>query len=431
MEKLAVDGGTPVRSEPFAPYMTLDEKEEAAVAQVIRDGVISDYIGAKGPFFMGGKKVQELERMYREHCSVKHAIAMNSATSCIIAGMGAFDIGPGDEVIVSPYSHVISATAPLIYDAVPVFADSEPDYYCMSVESIERAITPRTKAIIAVDLFGQSCDMDGIMDLAERHSIKVFSDSAHITKARYRDKMAGTLAHIGSYSLNGHKTIQSGEGGVAVTNDDELAFKLQLLRNHAENCVDAFGVGHWYNMIGYNFRMTELEAAVAIEQLKKANWLVDHRRRLCDRLTARLSEVPGLAPPKIREGCEHDWLIFPVHYDAEKMGISRDEFMARMDAEGIRTVPEENWHVPPISTFVKPIHLQPIFQMKCFRPGGHPWAAPYYDGKVSYEQGVCPVIEDWWLNSLICVNAIYPPLTLEDIDDIADAFEKVARFSVR
>lgn len=425
MVKLAIDGGRPVREKPFPVYNTLDEKEEKAVAQVIRDGVISDFIGAKGDFFLGGKKVRELEEMYKKHCNVKHAISMNSATSVIIAAMAAFNIGPGDEVIVTPYSHVISATAPLIFDAIPIFADSEPDYFCMSVESIEKCITPRTKAIIVVDLFGQSADIDGIMELAKKHDIKVLSDSAHITIAGCNGTMAGTLAHIGSYSLNGHKTIQCGEGGVAVTNDDKLALKLQLLRNHAENCVADMEIKDITNMIGYNFRMTELEAAVAIEQLKKSHDLVMHRRMLCEHLTKRLKGIKAIEVPEIRKGCDHDYLLYCLKYNAQITGISKTEFMRRVDAEGIKTKTDDARHVPPISGFVKPIHLQPIFTEKKFRPRGYPWTSPHYDREILYGPGLCPIVEDLWENSLICVNAIYPPVTIDDIDDIADAFIKV------
>lgn len=429
MEKLAIDGGTPVRTTPFPTYLTLDENEEMAVAEVIRAGVLSDFIGAKGPFFYGGRKVRELEEMYKEFSGAKHAVAMNSATSVIIAAMGAFGIGPGDEVIVTPYSHVISATAPLIFDAVPVFADSEPDYFCMSPESIARCITSRTKALIVVDLFGQSADMEGIMDLARQHNLLVLSDSAHITRATYQDRLAGTRAHIGSYSLNAHKTVQCGEGGVAVTDDDELAFKLQLLRNHAENCTLGYGVGHWPNMLGYNFRMTELEAAVAVEQQKKAEALVAHRRMLCEHLTKRLQGLPGITTPAVRPGCTHDYLLYVLRYDAATVGVSRNEFMRRLDAEGIGMTVNDTRHVPPISTFVYPIHLQPIFTQKNFRPKGYPWACPEYTGSVSYGRGLCPVVEDLWENSLVAVNAIYPPLTTADMDDIANAISKVVRLS--
>ena len=429
MDTLAIFGGEPVRTKPFPPYQTLDEKEEQAVVQVIRGGVLSDFIGADCDFFLGGKKVRELEERYRQHCGTKHAVSMNSATSVIIAAMAAFGIGPGDEVIVTPYSHVISATAPLIFDAIPVFADSEPDTLCMSVESIEKCITPRTKAMIVVDVFGQSADMDGIMALARKHNIKVLSDSAHITIAEYKGKMAGTCADIGSYSLNAHKTIQCGEGGVAVTDDDDLALKLQLLRNHAENCVASMQYKDLTNMIGYNFRMTELEAAVAIEQLKKSHKLVEHRRMLCEHLTKRLSGLKGLTPPIIREGCSHDYLLYCVLFDDKELGMSKEEFMKRLDAEGIKMSVDDERHVPPISGFVKPIHLQPIFTEKVFRPHGYPWTSPHYNRDISYGPGLCPVVEDLWQKSLICVNAIYPPLTIEDMDDIGDAFEKVVRLS--
>jgi dTDP-4-amino-4,6-dideoxygalactose transaminase len=283
--------------------------------------------------------------------------------------------------------------------------------------------------MIIVDLLGQSADMDPIMKLAQKHNIKILSDSAHITIAKYKGKMAGTIADIGSYSLNGHKTIQCGEGGIAVTNDDDLAFRLQLLRNHAENCVADMGIQNITNMVGFNFRMTELEAAVAIEQLKKSEYLVMHRRMLCEHLTKKLAGLPGITPPAIRKGCTHDYLLYCLRYNAEDVGISKQEFMKRLDAEGIKMVVDDKRHVPPISGFVKPIHLQPVFTTKTFRPRGYPWAGNRYGKKMTYGPGLCPVVEDLWQNSLICVNAIYPPLTKADMDDIADAFEKVIRLS--
>jgi len=429
MENLAMFGGTPVRTKTFPAYQTLDINEEKAVVEVIKNGVLSDYIGAKGPFFLGGKKVKELESYYKERCGTKYAISMNSATSVIIAAMGAFGIGQGDEVIVTPYSHVISATAPLIYDAIPVFADSEPDTFCMSVESIKKCITPRTKAIIVVDLFGQSADMDAIMELARQHGIKVLSDSAHITLATYKNKMAGTLADIGSYSLNAHKTIHCGEGGVAVTNDDEFALKLQLIRNHAENCVADMNIKDITNMIGYNFRMTELEAAVAIEQFKKSDYLIEKRRKLCEYLTSKLKRLKGITVPKVREDCTHDYLLYCLLYDEKEVGISRNEFMKRLDAEGIKMTVNDKRHVPPIGGFVKPIHLQPIFKEKHFRPKGYPWTSHHYNIDIEYGMGLCPVVENMWENTLISINAIYPPLTFDDMDDIINAFEKVLRLS--
>lgn len=429
MNKLAVHGGKPLRSTPFPPYRTFDDNEERAVVEVIREGVISDYIGAPGAYFMGGKRVQQLEDMWRAHTGAKHAVVMNSATSVIIAAMAAFGLGPGDEVIVTPYSHVISATAPLLYDAIPIFADSEPDCLCMSVDSIRDKITERTKAIIVVDLFGQSADMDEIMALARQHGLMVLSDSAHITKATYKGRMAGTLAHIGSYSFNGHKTIQCGEGGMAVTDDDDLATRLRLVRNHAENCVAGYNIENIVNMVGFNFRMTELEAAVCIEQTKKIDRLVDARRELCAHLDKRLKGVPGLTTPIVREGCTHDYLLYPVLFDESVMGISRNEFLRRLDAEGIKTRKVGEEHVPPVTGFVKPIHLQPVFTRRIFRPKGYPWDSPHYGHHAQYGMGTCPVVENMWEERLFTINAVYPPLTTADMDDIADAIIKVAELS--
>ena len=429
MPTLAIHGGAPVRTKAFPPYRTFDHNEERAVVEVIRQGIISDFIGAPGDYFLGGPRVRLLEDMWREHTGARHAVAMNSATSVIIAAMAAFGVGPGDEVIVTPYSHVISATAPLLYDAVPVFADSEPDFLCMSPESIRAKISPRTKAIIVVDLFGQSADMEAIMAIAREHHLLVLSDSAHITKATINGRMAGTMAHIGSYSFNGHKTIQCGEGGMAVTDDDDLAMRLRLVRNHAENCVAGYEVQHIENMVGYNFRLTELEAAVAVEQTRKLHGLVDARRELCAHLTRRLQGVPGLTPPQMRPGCTHDYLLYPMLLDPAVVGVSRDEFLRRLDAEGIRSRKVGEEHVPPVTGFVKPIHLLPVFTRRIFRPEGHPWRAPYYGHPTQYGMGTCPVVENFWQERLFTINAVYPPLTTADMDDIADAVIKVAELS--
>jgi dTDP-4-amino-4,6-dideoxygalactose transaminase len=429
MSKLAIYGGTSTRTKPFPPYRTFDENEERAVVETIREGIISDYIGAPGAYFMGGKRVRQLEEMWQAHTGAKHAIVMNSATSVIIAAMAAFGLGPGDEVIVTPYSHVISATAPLFYDAIPIFADSEPDCLCMSVDSIREKITDRTKAIIVVDLFGQSADMDEIMALARQHGLMVLSDSAHITKATYKNRMAGTLAHIGSYSFNGHKTIQCGEGGMAVTDDDDLAMRLRLVRNHAENCVAGYEIENIVNMVGFNFRMTELEAAVCIEQTKKIDRLVDARRMLCAHLDKRLKDVPGLTTPIVRDGCTHDYLLYPVLFDEAVVGISRNEFLRRLDAEGIKTRKVGEEHVPPVTGFVNPIHLQPVFTRRIFRPKGYPWDSPHYGHHVQYGMGTCPIVESMWKERLFTINAVYPPLTTTDMDDIADAIIKVAELS--
>src|SRR5262249_33012271 len=209
----------------------------------------------------GGLRVQKLEREWEGYFRVAHAVTMNSATSGLYAAVGAAGVGPGDEVIVSPYTMIASATAAIAFGAIPVFADIDPDIFCISAETIRKCLTPQTKAIVVVDIFGHPADMDEIMALAAEHNLIVIEDNAQGPGSTYRGRFAGTLAHMGVFSLNYHKTIHSGEGGVVVTANAELAERLQLIRNHAEAVVAKKGTENIVNMVGQNYRMTEIEAA--------------------------------------------------------------------------------------------------------------------------------------------------------------------------
>lgn len=410
---------SPLRATPFAPYNSIGSEEEAAAVRVIRSGQLSSFIARGGESFYGGREVQRLERLVEETFGVKHAVSMNSATSCLYAAMGALGLGPGDEVIVSPYSHCISATAPLLYGAVPVFADLEDDCYCLSLESIRRSITPRTKAVIAVDTFGQSSDMDGLMALAHAHNLKVVCDAAHSFGAKYRDKWAGTVADIGVFSLNGYKIIQVGEGGIAVTNDDEMALRLALIRNHAEACVADLGVTDITNLLGQNYRLGEIEAAMAVEQIKKLPGLIAKRVELAEYLSERLRQVPGITPPAVRPGNTHAYYLYPIAYDESVVGMQREEFVEGLRGEGIPLY-------RMAGGYVRPLYLLPIFAQRKYAPYGYPWESEYYDGHVDYAKVHCPVTQRLYEKELIVNHLVYPPLTRIDMDDIVAAFVKVS-----
>lgn len=408
-----------IRTTPFPTYNPIGEEEALAAAEVVRTGMLSDYIAREGDKFLGGKQVRALEKAWAEHHKVKHAVSFNTATSALVAAVGASGILPGDEVVVIAYSMCISATAPLFYDAVPVFADIEPDHFCMDPISLEQKITPRTKAILSVDLFGQSADMVQLNRVAAKHGLKVICDTSHAPGCRYNGGFAGTFGDIGVYSLNQHKIVHCGEGGIAVTNDDELALRLQLIRNHAEAVVGEMGYKNLTNMLGGNYRLPEVEAAIASEQLKKLPTLLRQRIELADYLTEKLSRLEFLTPPKVRPGSGHVYYLYPVKYHEEATGISRERYVQNINDLGI-----------PLYRFaagyIKPLYLEPIFAAKEMLKQGYPYSLLPQEAQPSYVKGTCPVTERLHEKELIVTAYNYPPLQKSDMDDIVKAFTKAA-----
>ncbi len=431
MSKLAIHGGTPIRAKDklFPAYKPIGEEEKQAAIRVIETGELSKFIGSYGEQFLGGIEVQSFEKEWSEKFAVKYAITMNSATSGLIAAMGAIGIEAGDEVIVTPYSMCISATAPLFYGAVPVFADVEPEYFCLDPKSVEAAITTRTKAIIVVDLFGGAHDSDAINAIAKKHGIKVIADSSQVPSGKFNGKFSGTQSDIGVYSLNFHKHIHTGEGTVVVTNDDALAQRLQLIRNHAEAVVDDMGVTDLSNMVGHNFRMTELIAAIGREQLKKLDKLVEERLKNCAYIAERCQDMPGFRPAKVRPGSMHVFYMQPFLYDEEKVGVPRAKFIAAIEAELPPTELQEEEGVLMGGGYVKPLYLMPIFQKQiAFGSKGYPFKSEYYKGEARYEAGMCPVVEHLYEKELFTHDMMRPGMTTSDLDDVIAAFHKVYEY---
>lgn len=424
MSRLAIEGGTPVRAKPFPEYRTIGAEEKAAVAEVLDSGVLSAFLGTWSPEFLGGPRVRKLEEEWTAYFGVAHAVSMNSATSGLYAALGAAGVGPGDEVIVSPYTMSASAAGPLLYNAIPVFADIDPETFCISAETIRAVITPQTKAIVVVDIFGHPADMDAIMALAAEHGLTVIEDAAQAPGAKIGDRYAGALGHIGVFSLNYHKHIHCGEGSVVVTDDPALAEKLQLIRNHAEAVLQQKpgGGGDLNNMLGFNYRMTEIEAAIASEQLKKLDGLLGSRVERANQLTELLSNTRGISTPVVRAGCVHSYYAYALRYDAAVVGVPRSQFAEALRAEGI----------PIAEGYVAPIYLQPLYQeRKLYGGTGSPWNDPAHKGSVSYERGICPVTERMHFEELIYTGALHGQLSPADIEDFGEAFHKVANHYCR
>ena len=333
MNKLALLGGEPVRRHLFPVHNTIGPEEKQAAMEVLDSGNLSQFLGSWSDDFYGGPKVQEFERLWAAHAQTKIAYSVNSNTSGLVAAVGACDLGPGDEVIVSPYTMTASAIAPVAYGAVPVFADIDPRTFCLDPASIEHRITSRTKAILVVHLFGHPADMDAINALAGKHGLRVIEDCAQSPDSYYHGKMVGGLADLGVFSLNYHKHIHTGEGGLVTTNNEGLAEKVALIRNHGEYVVEDKGTKDLVNTFGFNYRLTELQAAIGIEQLKKLPSLMEIRRQNSKFLDERLGQFAGLTPPYLEKDCVHSYYTQSYLYDAEILGIPRDIFLEALRAE--------------------------------------------------------------------------------------------------
>jgi len=413
---LALFGGPKTITAPFRPYNPIGVEEVEAAKAVVESGILSQFVGAWGPDFYGGPKVKEFERNCEAFFGVKHAVTVNSATSGLIAAIGAIGIEPGDEVIVSPWTMCASATAILHWNAIPVFADIEPETFCIDPASIEANITPYTKAILAVDIMGQSANIDAIMAIAARHGLRLISDTAQAPGALYKGRYAGTLAHLGIYSLNYHKHIHTGEGGILVTNDDEIAERLHLIRNHAEAVVESKGVIDLRNMIGFNFRLGEIECAIGIEQLKKLKRCVASRQHAAARLTQGLRGLKGLRAPVTRQECTHVYYFYPMVLDTDLLGVSKERVLEALKAEG----------VTGLSTSFANVHLLPMYQQKmAYGSKGFPWTSDICKREVNYRKGICPVAEQLQDKSYMGLFMCMHDLPESDVDLMVSAFHKV------
>jgi perosamine synthetase len=415
MEKLAYLGGPKAYPKPLPPHVTTDEKDIESAVRVLKEGLLSGYEGSNDELFMGGPEVQRFEAEWRDYFGVKHALAVNSATSGLYCAVGAIGCGPGDEVIVTPWTMSASAAAIMGYNAIPVFADVEPDFFTIDPKSIRQRLSERTKAIMVVNLQGQSADMDPIMDIARKHNLYVIEDAAQSIGAYYKGRLSGTIAHIGVFSLNCHKLIQSGEGGLVVTNDDELAKRVSLIRNHAEAVIGmGMSVGSLINMLGWNYRMTEVEAAISRVQLSKLKRLIEERRRLVRHFTEGIAELDGLIPPQVRQDCTHVYYRYPIKLDRSKIPVNVQEFTKVLNAEGL-----------DFDAGFGLLYAQPLYQEKIvYGDKGCPFSCPFYGKEINYPKGLCPVAERM-KEEVIATEAIRPPLTIQNVEQMIQAFRKV------
>lgn len=291
------------------PY--IGEEEKQAVMAVLDSGMI-----------VQGPRVAEFEKQFAAVCGTKHAVATSSGTTALHLAMLAHGIGPGDEVITSPFTFIASVNSILYAGATPVLVDIEEDTFNIDPEAIERAITPRTKAILCVHLFGHLCDMDALQAIADKHSLVIIEDACQSVGGTYKGKVAGSFG-TGTFSLYATKNVMSVEGGMITTDDDHIADQCRLLRSHGMRRR------YYYDMLGYNFRMTDIHAAVGIAQLARLEASTKKRQGNASYLSAKIESV---VTPTVREGYGHVWHQYTIRVDR---GRDRDAAVQQLADNGV------------------------------------------------------------------------------------------------
>jgi len=408
--KLALFGGTPVRSKPFPPHPIIGDEEKRAVLEILDSGRLSTFIAAPGEHFLGGKKIKEFERKWADHHGVKYAVSFNSATSALHAAVVAAGVQPGEEVIVPPYTFTSTATCALMHNAIPVFADVDEEVYGLDPTAVEQAITPLTRALIPVHLFGHPANLDEIMELAHKHNLKVIEDCAQAPGARYKGQLVGTIGDCGVFSFTETKNVTTGEGGMLITNDEAIAEAARLIRNHGETTLEGQTARTYSStMLGWCYRMTEIDAALGIVQLGRMDKLNQVRIDLANYLTDKLQGIEGIYPPVVQSGCKHVYYVYALKYKEEAVGLPRDVFVEALNAEGI----------PVGAGYVRPLYLTPLYHDK------KPFAFKHYTGNASYEKGLCATAEKLYERELFLIPIVRPPATYEDMDDVITAVSKI------
>jgi perosamine synthetase len=357
----------------------IGEAEIAAVVAALRRGELS------GTF---GEALIEFERRFAEYSGCKHGIAVSSGTTALHLAVSAARIGPGDEVIVSASTNIASALAVYHNGALTVPVDSESETWNLNLDLVEALITPRTRAIMPVHLFGHPVDMDRVCDIARRHKLLVIEDAAEAHGATVRGRPVGSFGDMSCFSFYANKIITTGEGGMVTTNDDALAERLRLLRNLA-----FIKPRFWHEDAGYNFRMTGFQAALGLEQVKRIDAIIEGKRAMARTYTEKLRAVPGLQLPTELSWARNVYWMYGVVVKDE-FGISRDEIMKRLAADGIET-----------RTFFCPMNQQPFLRRQA-----------------GFRHVPCPVAEDIWQRGLYLPSS--HTISSTDLQSVVDGIVK-------
>jgi dTDP-4-amino-4,6-dideoxygalactose transaminase len=413
-EKLAISGGTPILTrDDYKNWPVITEDDRRYVMDVLDSGIVA---GATGP------QAVALQNEFAAFLGAKHCLTTCSGTAALHMALAAVGVGPGDEVIVPAYTFLASASCVLHQMAIPVFADIDPRTYTLDPARFEAAITPRTKAVIPVHIQGCPADMDPILDIARRHGLHVIEDACQAHGAKYKGRMCGTLGIASAFSLNNLKNLCGGEGGLFVTDSDDILHKGDLVRYFGDEC-DEKTLRQKYNasILGYMYRNNELPAALARGQLKHLCELNATRIRNAEYLSRELAKIPGVIPPVCPPECRHVYWFYAVRFDSKAAGLDVDCRKFRIAVE--KALFKEGLLVGQWQSM--PVCAQDIFQSKIGVGGGYPWTINESKGiRYKYDPHDYPVAQmlcDTYTN----VHSIHPPNGLELNEKVVAVFRKV------
>ena len=413
-EKLAISGGTPIlKREDYKNWPVLTGDDRKFINEVLDSGIVA---GGSAP------QVTALEREWAEFTGSKYCLTTGSGTAALHMALSGLDIGPGDEVIVPAYTFLASASCVLHQLAIPVFVDIELNTYTIDPSKIEAAITERTKAIIPVHIQGCPADMDAVFAIAKKYNLFVIEDACQAHGAQYKGRMCGTMGNAGAFSLNNLKNLCGGEGGLFVTDDEDLLKKGDLIRYFGDE-ADEKTLRQKYNasILGYMYRNQELPAALARGQLKHLDELNNVRIENANYLTAELSKIPGVIPPYCPDGYKHVYWFYAVRFDAKAAGIDADPRKFRIAVE--KALYKEGIMVGQWQ--VMPVPAQDVFQSMIGYGKRYPWAINEANGvKYDYNPDNFPAAQELCA-TYTNIHGFTPPNGTDLMEKIVEGFNKV------
>jgi len=401
MAQLAINGGEKTRTKPFPGWPVFDDTEVKALEEVVRSG----HWGC-----LTGGKIDEFEKKFAAFQDAEYGVCVTNGTAALEVALRAVGVKAGDEVIVPPYTFIASASAVLMVNAIPVFVDIDDDTYNLDPAKIEAAITPKTKAILAVHIGGGPADMDGILAVAKKHGLKVVEDAAQAHGAAWNGKRIGALGDAGTFSFQSSKNLNSGEGGIVVTNDPKVYSAAWSIHN-----CGRVPEGRWYehHVLGSNLRMTEFQGAILLAQMKRLEGQMKTREENALYLDSLLSGIDGIKPlkrdPRVTTHAYHLY-VFRYYADAFN-GVPREKFLQALNAEGIGC-----------SAGYVPLYKERMFY---FDPDGCPIGCSFAGRKMDYAKVCCPVAENACANEAVWLTQNQFLGTKSDMDDIAAAIAKI------